>query len=209
MTVHGAKGLEAPIVILADTRPAGRPRIRRACSRLPAARRARRARPHRLGRAQGRPTCRRCAPRATGGAGGRGRISPSALRRDDARGRAPDRVRRGGRADAAGGLLVRPGTRCARAAWHRGAGRGGRRMVRRYAQGRARCEASSSSPLSANARDHALPAWLARSARRPSAAPQRCCAHRTRSSADGALHLRRAAAAERRALARGARWCIA
>ena len=88
MTVHGAKGLEAPIVILADTttRPAGpaqrQPRLLTldGSGAAPGS-----ARSLRLGPRQGdrrRAGRRRARARA---ARGRGRISAAALRRDDAR----------------------------------------------------------------------------------------------------------------------------
>ena len=65
MTVHGAKGLEAPIVVLADTttppkgpkRTAAAQARRRECG-------ARHAGPHRLGGTQGRRRRRRSRPRA-------------------------------------------------------------------------------------------------------------------------------------------------
>ena len=109
MTVHGAKGLEAPIVILADTTtpPEGpaQPRLLDVAVRQ---RGARHAGPHRLGRA-GRPTTsRRSRPRAQRAvASGRERIPPAALRGDDARRRPAGRLRRGGENRTPGRLLVR------------------------------------------------------------------------------------------------------
>ena len=89
MTVHGAKGLEANTVILADTTTdAGRARIRRSCC-------SSQARRDGLGRPQaGR--CRRDRRGARSAARARSgrRIPPPALRRDDARGRAARRLRR-------------------------------------------------------------------------------------------------------------------
>ena len=110
MTVHGAKGLEAPVVILADTTtpPAGPP----GPAPLMAVPQSRAA--------PGTPPCivwpgRKdddvaavAAARAGGAAGGRGRAPPAALCRDDARRRAADRLRLAGCQPAAGGLLVRP-----------------------------------------------------------------------------------------------------
>ena len=101
MTVHGAKGLEAPIVILADTttNPAG-PRPPRLLT-MPASDGAP-ASPERLvwARAQGDRCSARCGGARQRRAGERGRVSPPALCRDDARRRPPDRVRRRGPAQA-------------------------------------------------------------------------------------------------------------
>ena len=59
MTVHGAKGLEAPIVILADTTTPPRARAQPRLLTLPAAGGARYARSHRLGRDARTTTSRR------------------------------------------------------------------------------------------------------------------------------------------------------
>ena len=97
MTVHGAKGLEAPVVILADTTtpPAG-PHAPAPAGGAAAARRAGGAALPRLARSQeGRRRSRR--HRAGGGEGrSRGRASPAALRRHDPRRGAADRVRQPG-----------------------------------------------------------------------------------------------------------------
>ena len=108
MTVHGAKGLEAPIVILADTMtpPAG--------SAAAAALGASRRRPW-SGRGAGTMTSGR-RRRAPGGIGGSGkRISPAPLRRDDARRRPADRLRRRRRTPTADRLLVQSRARAAAA----------------------------------------------------------------------------------------------
>ena len=106
MTVHGAKGLEAPIVILADTttEPQGPIQHQPRLLPLPAQDGARRTR--RIGWCGCRPsgtTPRRPPPRAQrhGRRGGR-RISPAALRRDDARRRPAGHLRLGRREAAAG-----------------------------------------------------------------------------------------------------------
>ena len=98
MTVHGAKGLEAPVVILADTTsPPDGPPIRRVCSAC--------------GRERGAPTPARstgpgkgddvapvAAARARAQSRAAERIPAPAVRGDDARRRPADRVRRRGRA---------------------------------------------------------------------------------------------------------------
>ena len=100
MTVHGAKGLEAPIVILADTTtpPAGPRSVSRGSWRLPRRRRA--GTPDRLSGRAARPTTSPAvaAARERVRRDDRGRISPPALCRDDARRRPADRLRRRGRA---------------------------------------------------------------------------------------------------------------
>ena len=113
MTVHGAKGLEAPIVILADTTtvPAGPAHIQPRLLALPARMRA-----------PGAPDRMVWVPRKAddvGADGRRARESDRAKREDeyrrllyvgdDARGRAAGRLRRRRRKDHAGGLLVRAG----------------------------------------------------------------------------------------------------
>ena len=104
MTVHGAKGLEARIVILADLAPEpGAKRLPKILAVAAAARRARaalaaRQRRGRAGDARGQGRGR--------GADGRG-ASPAALCRDDA-GRGPaDRLRRAGQGRGPRGQLVR------------------------------------------------------------------------------------------------------
>ena len=109
MTVHGAKGLEAPIVILADTttppqgfHPPQAPRVCRAEQRCAgyaarlvwADRQGERRRPD---GSVARDRARRSARR----------ISTAPLRRDDARDRTAGRVRRRRQEQAAGRLLVR------------------------------------------------------------------------------------------------------
>ena len=106
MTVHGAKGLEAPIVILADTMtpPAGprHPRL------LTLGGRRDDLGGTQIGRcADGRRRAAGCAHRS--GA----RISPAPLRRHDARRRPADRRRRRRRKEAARRLLVRSHSRAA------------------------------------------------------------------------------------------------
>ena len=111
MTVHGAKGLEAPIVILADTTtpPAGpnqrQPRL------LDLAREAADARAFRLGRSERTTTWRRSRGARARRAGERGRAPAPALCGDDARHRPPGGMRGGRRARPARGLLVEPGLR--------------------------------------------------------------------------------------------------
>ena len=98
MTVHGAKGLEAPIVILADTTtpPAGPPMHPAApAGAAGARRRAGHAGPASPGADQARGDRRRWQPRARrASSAARGRIPPAALCRDDARRRPADRLRR-------------------------------------------------------------------------------------------------------------------
>ncbi len=94
MTVHGAKGLEAQIVILADTtttRPEGAHPPRLLTMPIPA-RRPDAAALVWAG-AQGRRRRRRWRTRARGARGGARRIPAAALCRDDARGRAAGRLR--------------------------------------------------------------------------------------------------------------------
>ena len=96
MTVHGAKGLEAPIVILADTTtPPKGPASAAPARAAGAERRARHARPARLGRTA-RPTTSApvAAARARARERGARRIPPAALCGDDARGRPAGRLRR-------------------------------------------------------------------------------------------------------------------
>ena len=134
MTVHGAKGLEAPIVILADTMtpPAGPPQRQPRLLMLPGTRGAgdrpafvwavaKREDAAPVGDAR-----ERIAPR------GRARIPPPALRGDDARDRPAGRLRRRGRARAARGLLVRSRVRRTGAKPRRGDRRGWRSDVWRY-----------------------------------------------------------------------------
>ena len=107
MTVHGAKGLEAPIVILADTTtvPKG-PREPRMLS-LPVANAAP-GTPDRLvwaGRKADDPEPV-VAARAAAVARGRGRVPPPALRRDDARGGSAGDRGLARREPDPGGLLV-------------------------------------------------------------------------------------------------------
>ena len=130
MTVHGAKGLEAPIVILADTTtpPAGPPQRQPRLLTLAGRGRARHAGPPRLGRPQGR---RRRAGRARR-ASARAREAEDEYRRllYVAMTRAADRLivcGCDGEREPAGGLLVRPRARRARAGRGRGTGRRRRR----------------------------------------------------------------------------------
>ncbi len=128
MTVHGAKGLEAPIVILADTTtpPAGPPQ--RQPRLLPCLETAHQQRPC---VSSGPAKSNRFRPRQHGAskraARCRGRISAASLCGDDTRDRPPGRVRRRRRARPTGRLLVGSGFRGAAAAVGRGAGRGRRR----------------------------------------------------------------------------------
>ena len=104
MTVHGAKGLEAPVVILADTTtpPAG-PATSRACWRCRGRRPRRTRRPASSGPAARRTTSQPSRRRARAARdGSRGRASPAALCRDDARRRAADRLRLSRRKKRAG-----------------------------------------------------------------------------------------------------------
>ena len=98
MTVHGAKGLEAPIVILADTttQPAGPASTSRGCSTC-AARRPPRRDCVWAGREGDDVGAERRGARARP-ARRRGRISPAALCGDDARRRPPGGLRRRRRA---------------------------------------------------------------------------------------------------------------
>ena len=114
MTVHGAKGLEAPVVFLVDTTssPAGYAAAEAdpsAAGQCAAARARRRG----LGRQEGRRSRRgRRGPRGDARRY-RGRIPPPALCGDDARGRPPDRRRlhAGQHEERAQVLLVRPDRR--------------------------------------------------------------------------------------------------
>ena len=111
MTVHGAKGLEAPIVILADTTtpPAGPGQRQPRLLDLDDVRR--RSRPFRMDGAEGqRRGGSRRGSRARS-ARERGRAWTPALRSDDARHRPTDRLRSRRRAQPARGLLVEPGLR--------------------------------------------------------------------------------------------------
>ena len=142
MTVHGAKGLEAPIVILADTTtpPAGPRATAAAAAAAPAPRRARPT--GCLGAARKDEDVgadARGARRARAEA--RERISPAALRGDDAGRRPPDRLRRRGRAasrpPAAGTIWCMTDWRRSR---RRGAGRRRRRQGLALSQGACRDE---------------------------------------------------------------------
>ena len=107
MTVHGAKGLEAPIVILADTTtpPAGPPQRQPRLLVWPTVARH----PGRFVWAGPKATTwRRSRRRASAPARDRGRVSAAALRGDDARHRPAGRVRGRGRAQPARRLLVQP-----------------------------------------------------------------------------------------------------
>ncbi len=90
MTVHGAKGLEAPVVIMADTTTSPSDTQRLRLIHLP---QGNGGKARGLGRTQGGRSAwrRRRAQRHAGG--DRGRISPPALCRDDARGRSADHRR--------------------------------------------------------------------------------------------------------------------
>ena len=104
MTVHGAKGLEANTVILADTTTNPKARIRRiACI-------------WKMARWPGRQSKQDDTEVMTQRARRRGdrrarRISPAALCRDDARGRTADRLRRQRRQENSRRLLVSTGKR--------------------------------------------------------------------------------------------------
>ncbi len=125
MTVHGAKGLEAPFVILADTTtaPAGPAQRQPRLLTLPVTDAPAR---HALGlgdeQERRRGDCRAGAHR--GAQRRRGRIPPSALCGDDTGRRPAHRLRRDRRARQARGLLVRSRLRRAQA---RLGGRAGRR----------------------------------------------------------------------------------
>ena len=94
MTVHGAKGLEAPVVFLVDTTSSPSDTQRLKLIHLPQGNAA----PHApgvvvwAGRKADDPAGGRGGPRGDAGRD-RGRISPPALCGDDARGRPPDRRR--------------------------------------------------------------------------------------------------------------------
>ena len=106
MTVHGAKGLEAPVVILADTMtPPSGPRPPRLLELADGA-------VLWVGRKD--DDVGACRSRPSGGAErSRKRISPPPLCRHDACGRPADHLRRRRRSNAAEGLLVRPHGRAA------------------------------------------------------------------------------------------------
>ena len=195
MTVHGAKGLEAPIVILADTTtpPAGppqrQPRLVDAGGRRRTARHSRspgldprkgdRRRSDRRG-ARARP------PR------GRGRVSAAALCRHDARHRPARRMRRRRRARAARGLLVGAGVRRPAAGLGRGARRRRDGKVWRYRELPRRRRQSEATKASTAPRPHDdVPSWLDRDA--PAEA------------ADGAAAVALAAPTTRRRLVRTSR----
>ena len=132
MTVHGAKGLEAPIVILADTMtpPAG-------------------PKPPRLLELSGGaviwagrkeddvPSV--AAARDAAQERSRERISPPALCRHDARRRPADHLRRRRPDQAAGTLLVRSGARAARSVSRRGRRRRRKSFAVSQDAGRCRC----------------------------------------------------------------------
>ena len=113
MTVHGAKGLEAPIVFLADTMtpPAGPapPRLLELTDKGAD-----------LGRPQGRRSTAGRRRAAAFPARSHRRISAAALRGDDPRRRSADHLRRRRRATPAGRLLVRSDLRTAQAVSGRG-----------------------------------------------------------------------------------------
>ena len=111
MTVHGAKGLEAPVVFLVDTTtsPADTTRLKLDSSAA-GQRRAACARRGGLGRQEGGGSAGgRSRPRGHAGRD-RGRIPPAALCGDDARGRPADRRRLHARQSkrAAPAVVVRP-----------------------------------------------------------------------------------------------------
>ena len=90
MTVHGAKGLEAPVVFLADTTTSPSDTQRLRLIHLP---QGKRRQGRGLGRTQGRRSARRGRGAQRHAGRDRGRISPPALCGDDARGRSADRRR--------------------------------------------------------------------------------------------------------------------
>ena len=167
MTVHGAKGLEAPVVILADTMtpPAG--------SAAAAAAAACRRRDD-LGGPQGRrrAECRRGAQR--GARRSRARIPPAALRRHDARRRPADHVRRRRRATSG---RQAAGTIWCASALEAAARRGRRRTTKRSCairkQQRRQIADRAASPRAAVGKPTAreLPSWLRQPA--PAEAPRR------------------------------------
>ena len=131
MTVHGAKGLEANTVILADTttEPKGShpPKLLSLGGRRGGVGQAQAGR-HRGGGGGARPHRR----------GGARRISPPALRRHDARGRTARRLRHARRPQDPRRLLVSARTRRARRRMLERAGRRRRRRGAALSQGRAR-----------------------------------------------------------------------
>ena len=118
MTVHGAKGLEAPIVILADTTtpPAGPPQYQPKLLALAIARTPLPGPPIVSSGCRTATTKSRRSRSARAQCVGRGRerISPAPLCGDDARGRPAGGVRRGRQAGNAARLLVPAGSAGAR-----------------------------------------------------------------------------------------------
>ena len=197
MTVHGAKGLEAPTVILADTDDAAE-----GLAAAAAAARRRRA-PARagLGGPQGRRRRRR-RRRAQRGArcAAQRRIPPAALCGDDARGRPAGRLRRARRKQAARRLLVRPRARRAEADCVSEPADDGDGEVLRFRKTPACRETRAAPQPPQPAPPSHFPTWLRRNAPRPSAAPLRRSRRRTHDD-DGTA--RRAPADARTALLRG------
>ena len=163
MTVHGAKGLEAPVVFLADTTtpPAGPPQRQPRLLRLaPGV-----APPDTPGpvvwagrRDEDVPPV--TAARDRGERSRRERASPPPLCGDDPGGRPAGGVRSGGQARNAGRLLVRPGACGADAGCARGAGGRRRRHGLAFARRATPRRAVPARVAAAGEARSARPAWL-------------------------------------------------